>query len=473
MALPDPIDPSQNAYLSGVYQPIESQLVVEDLPVAQGAIPPDLSGCYFRNGPNPRFTPLGAYVYPLEGDGMIHAVSMADGKATYRNAFVRTPMIELEEQAGHALWPSLMKGALPDPAVVGERYAFSPRDMPAINVACHHGRLIALAETTSSYRITPFLETLDAEDFGGAFPQGAAAHPKVDPVTGELVTFTYNAEAPFLQWVVLNPDGSIKTGPHTVDVDKCYMVHDVAITETKIVLGLNPAIFDLTELLAGGSPLQWRPELGSRIALIPRDGVGPTQWFDGEAFWVWHYANAYDTPEGVEVQPVTWTHIGNDLGGVGPSHSALEVISLTDGSSAIARTSIRQQSMEFPRIDDRQIGLRHRQVAVGARGTEPVPPGSHDTVLVIDTETGAESSWRADGLLLGEPCFIPAEDGSAGYYATFATAPKDMSSYFVILPADNVAAGPVATITMPQRVPMGLHGAWVGADDLARVSTAR
>lgn len=465
MTLPPPIDITKNPHLTGAFEPIQTEIAVDDLEVVQGAIPTDLSGTYLRNGPNPRFTPLGAYVYPMEGDGMIHAITLEDGKANYRNSYVRTPMLEVEEKAGHALWPSIMSGALPGPDDVGQDLAWTFRDMPSINVACHHGTLIALAETTKSYRISPLLATLDVEDFGGAFPQGAAAHPKIDPATGELITFTYNIEAPFLQWLVLNPDGTVKSGPNTVDTGNiAYMVHDFAITKTKIVLSLNPAVLDMAAVASGGSMLQWKPDLGSKIAVIPRSGQGPTIWHDGDPFWVWHFANAFDTQEGVEVQAVTWTNLGGGLApGFAPPKAAFETITLNDRSSNIKRNSIAERPMEFPRIDDRLTGLPHRQVAVGARGTvDSLPTGAFDGVLTIDTQTGTETFYQSDGMSLGEPCFVPSPQSETdGYYVTFATKLSDMTSYFVVLASDDVSQEPIATVKIPQRVPMGLHGAWV------------
>ncbi len=472
MPLPAPIDPTTNPHLTGVFEPVQTEIFAEDLEVVQGEIPRDLDGSYLRNGPNPRFTPLGAYVYPMEGDGMIHALSLQNGKASYRNAYVRTPMLDIEEAAGHALWPSIMSGALPGPDDVGPELAWSFRDMPAINVVCHHGTLIALAETTKSYRISPQLVTGHVDDFGGAFPQGAAAHPKVDPRTGEMVTFTYNMEAPFLQWLILNPDGSVKTGPHEVDTGGvAYMVHDFAITETKIVLSLNPAVLDIAAAMNGGSPLQWKPELGSKVAIIPRSGEGAIRWYEGEPFWVWHFANAFDSDDGVELQAVTWSNLGGGLApGLPTPRAAYESIRLPSGGTQLSRTAIVERAMEFPRIDDRLIGSQHAQAAVGARGTlDDLPTGSFDGVLTVDTITGDGTFYQSDGLALGEPCFVPSPSGDrGGYYVSFAARVSDRSSYFLILPSDDVSTGPVATVKIPNRVPMGLHGAWIPTDEMPR-----
>jgi carotenoid cleavage dioxygenase-like enzyme len=54
-----------------------------------GDIPKDLNGVYLRNGHNQVHAPIGKY-HPFDGDGMIHGMHLANGKATYRNRFVRT-----------------------------------------------------------------------------------------------------------------------------------------------------------------------------------------------------------------------------------------------------------------------------------------------------------------------------------------------------------------------------------------------
>ena len=61
----------------------------DDLTVVEGEIPDDLDGVYLRNTENPVHPALKVY-HPFDGDGMLHIVGFRDGKAFYRNRFVRT-----------------------------------------------------------------------------------------------------------------------------------------------------------------------------------------------------------------------------------------------------------------------------------------------------------------------------------------------------------------------------------------------
>ncbi len=74
-----------------------------DLSIIAGRIPPELNGAYMRNGPNPLYKPI-SYSYPMDGDGMIHAVYLDNGRARYRNRFVNTHALTAERRAGRAIY---------------------------------------------------------------------------------------------------------------------------------------------------------------------------------------------------------------------------------------------------------------------------------------------------------------------------------------------------------------------------------
>jgi len=184
---PGLLDVSTEPHLQGAFAPVVDEVDVSDLSV-EGELPAEIDGDYIRNGPNPRFTPLGAYIYPLDGDGMLHRVRIRDRRASYSNRFVRTPALVAEEAAGRALWPGIAGlNYSPDADEVGADLAGTMKDLPGINVIRHAGRLLALGESCNPFLMSPQLATLGRETFGGTLPAGITAHPKVDPVTGEMV----------------------------------------------------------------------------------------------------------------------------------------------------------------------------------------------------------------------------------------------------------------------------------------------
>ena len=103
---PAPVDIAHHAHLTGAFAPQRTEVDVAGLDVI-GELPADLHGAYLRNGPNPRFDPIGHFVYPLDGDAMVHRLELDGGTARYTNRFVRTPMVVAEEKAGHAIWAGM------------------------------------------------------------------------------------------------------------------------------------------------------------------------------------------------------------------------------------------------------------------------------------------------------------------------------------------------------------------------------
>lgn len=81
-------DGDTHPYRTGPWRPQHTEYDATDLKVI-GTLPDDLNGVYLRNTENPLHEALGRY-HPFDGDGMVHAVHFHDGRADYRNRFVRT-----------------------------------------------------------------------------------------------------------------------------------------------------------------------------------------------------------------------------------------------------------------------------------------------------------------------------------------------------------------------------------------------
>src|SRR3989338_2759394 len=95
---------AKSPQLEGNFAPWRSEDNFHNLEII-GKIPADLNGVLLRNGPNPQFDPMGSYHW-FEGDGMLHAIRINDGRASYDNRWVRTKRFTLENKAGKALFAS-------------------------------------------------------------------------------------------------------------------------------------------------------------------------------------------------------------------------------------------------------------------------------------------------------------------------------------------------------------------------------
>ena len=96
-------------YRTGPWTPNTVEIDASELDLVAGEIPRELAGVYLRNTENPLFDAISGRYHPFDGDGMIHAIRFEDGKASYRNRFVKTAGLVAELEAGAALWAGILE----------------------------------------------------------------------------------------------------------------------------------------------------------------------------------------------------------------------------------------------------------------------------------------------------------------------------------------------------------------------------
>jgi carotenoid cleavage dioxygenase len=430
-------------HLRGNYAPITEEVTALDLP-ARGAIPAALRGRYVRNGPNPK---TGASPHWFLGDGMLHGVALADGRATwYRNRYVRTRAY-LEDAVAVA----------PD----------GTRDLTVglanTHVVRHAGRILALVESSFPTEVTPELDTVGCYDFGGRLATAMTAHPKTCPRTGELHFFGYSFMPPFLVYHRADADGRLVQSQQ-IDVPGPTMIHDFAITDRHVVFMDLPVVFDLELAMAGTMPYRWSDEYGARVGVMAR-GVAdaPVRWFEVAPCYVFHPLNAFEEGGAVVVDTARYEDLWRP-GETGFRAARLHRWRLDLTSGKAAEEPLDDRAIEFPRCDERRTGLGHRYGY--AVYTERSADEATGTALVkYDLRRGgAEVHDFGAGRVPGEGVFVPATPGAGedeGWVLAYVYDRARDASDLVILDASRFAAAPVATVALPQRVPFGFHGSWL------------
>ena len=223
-----------NPYLHGAYAPtVHNHSEAENLEVI-GELPTDISGAYYRNGPNPQFKPSNRY-HPFDGDGMVHGVFINDGKASYKSNMVQTKCLSIEQQEQQSVWPGVMGPfdfSLPD---------FPIKDTANTDVVLHNGKLISLWYNSGiPYTLDPHtLQNSGPLNFGSKLTRKMSAHAAVDWQTGEMFFFDYGDEPPYMTYGVANPDGTLK---HEVAIDLPgpRLPHEIAFTSNHAILHDHP-----------------------------------------------------------------------------------------------------------------------------------------------------------------------------------------------------------------------------------------
>jgi carotenoid cleavage dioxygenase-like enzyme len=445
-----------NPYLHGNYAPVLVERSDDhELPVT-GAIPPDLSGRLLRNGPNPAVIPTDETDYHwFSGDGMVHAIALSEGRAEgYRNRWVRTRALAAEVETTAPSGPT------------------EPIDGPAnTHVIRHAGTTLALVESGFPHALSPDLTRARVHDFDGALASPMTAHPKVDPLSGELIFFGYDVFGPpFLRYHVVDRHGVlVRTEP--IEIPRATMIHDFGVTSSRMVFLDLPVLFDLDLAASGRSlPFRWVPEAGARVGVLPRNGGGgDIRWIGIDPVYVFHVLNAYDQGDTVVMDVIRYDRaFDTDPGGaVASDLPVLARWTIDLAAGRVGEQRLDDVPVEFPRIDDAVAGLPHRYgycVRLGDSTDEPTQTG------LLKYDLGRDESVRFDPgphRFPGEPVFVRAVDGRGedeGWVLSVVYDATTDTSDLVILDATSFAGPPVATVHLPARVPFGFHGSWLPVD---------
>ncbi|HEY5154446.1 MAG TPA: carotenoid oxygenase family protein [Acidimicrobiales bacterium] len=453
--------------LRELFVPVVDELDAADLEVT-GSLPAGLDGSFVRNGPNPRFEPLGRY-HMFDGDGMLHAVALRDGRAVYRNRWIRTAALDAEVRVGRALYGGLGEMHFPTPDEVGDAGAM--KNPANTNLIRHAGHYLALWEGGLPTEVTAELETVGPYDFDGCLQGSFTAHPRIDPRTGELLAFAYQPFEPYLRAFQIDAGGQ---WVRAVDIDlpAPSVMHDFAITEHHLVFVQSPLVFDLVGAMEGGSPFRWEPEVGTRIGVLPRDGAGDDiRWFEIADGYVNHFWNAWEDGDTITFSGSRSSGEGYTDGKDGnadatPGLPTRFVVDLVRGRATTEQ--IDDLGGDFTRINPAYTGIRSRYHTMGAFHGRPDVIGHFDTVVQYDDVSGTRTDWYAGpGMVVGEAVFAPAPDGEAendGWLLCTLHERATGATDLAVLDARDVAGGPVATVHLPRRVPFGFHSCWFAAE---------
>ena len=468
--------PTAHPYLSNGFEPIRFECDYLDL-VVHGEIPKELRGCLYRIGPNPQYAPRGPY-NPLLADGMIHALRVDRGCVSYRNRWVRTEQWQRERAAGRSLFATSGNPRDADPLVAG----LATDGVANTNLAWHAGRLLALEEGHAPIEIDPVsLETLGAWTFDGQLPDNMAAHPKIDPDSGEMVFFANFPRRDFsgaIELYVADRAGAL-IRRQRIQAPFPSLVHDFAITRDFVIFFVCPLTVSIERVRSGGPAVAWEPERRSWIGVVPRIG-GPTdaRWAPMRASMAWHAMNAFNDDAAIYIDVCRQDAAAfPSVTGAVPEGERLRQF-LTrwrldwPDDTDIEMTRLSDIVCEYPKIDDRFCGREYRYGYVACHGGPGTGDLFHRAVGRFDHATGRMAVHHAgDTCAVSEPIFVPRDeqaDEGDGYLLTVDFDEARGASHLSIYDAQRVERGPVAQALLDHRVPMGFHGTWLGAHALAR-----
>lgn len=469
------IDDWRSGYRS---QPNEYAYEIETI---EGTIPDDLRGTLFRNGPGLLDVAGHPVHHPFDGDGMITAISIAQGKAYFRNRFVRTEGYVKEQAAGKPLYRGVFGTQKPG-GPLANAFDLRLKNIANTNVIYWGGKLLALWEAAAPHRLNPqTLETLGLDDLEGVLNPGEAfsAHPRIDPGCAltnhqpRLVNF--GVKTGLSSTVTLyefDPKGCL-VHTHCHSIPGFAFLHDFAITPNYCIFFQNPVSFNPLPYLAGlkgaAECIQFNAKQPTRAILMPRDGTSPSQTVDLPPCFVFHHANAFEKNGKLYLDSVCYQEFP-DLKGA-ENYLEADFSRIPEGQLwrfeldlATGKTQTEcliERGCEFPDLNPNYIGRPYRYLYIGAahrpQGNAPL-----QAVLKRDLVTGQDEIWSfAPRGFAGEPIFVPRPQGTTeddGWVLDLFYNAERRCSELAILDAQRISQGPVATLKLPHHVPYGLHG---------------
>jgi carotenoid cleavage dioxygenase len=446
---------TESPFLVGIHEPMRAELTLEGLAVT-GSIPPGLDGRYLRMGANPvEADPAGHHWFL--GDGMVHGIALKDGRALwYRNRWIGS---------------KLAAAALRREPAPGPRRGRN--DTVNTNVVDFGGRAFALVEA-GSFPVELLSDTLEEQrynPFDGTLDGSFTGHPHRDPLTGDYHAIAYDGGVwDAVRHVVVSKAGKVvRDVPIAVEHGPC--IHDCALTGRFVIVFDLPVTFSMRAVLGGHAfPYRWNAAHRARLGLLPRDGAASeTIWCEVDPCFVFHVANAFDRADGfVELDVIAYpTMFASDVGGL-DALGRFERWTVDPAARRVERRVTDPTPQEFPRIDERRFGQDYRFAY-----TVSVPPDGNTQLAGAtrlykhDLELGTNRVHDfGGGRVPGEFIFVPARPDAGedeGWLVGLVINTAPQTTDFTILDARCFEAAPVATITLPHRIPPGFHGNWFPA----------
>ena len=238
---------------------------------------------------------------------------------------------------------------------------------PNTHVIGHAGKTLAIVEGGPlPVELDDELNFVGTTDLGG-LPSGFSAHPKLDPVTGEIHVAAYHwpDQVDKIHYVVVDGQGAVsKSIP--IHAPKMPMIHDMALTQKYAAIFDLPVAVNIEMAMEGYAfPMAWDREYEPRVGLIPRTASTADEiiWCEVDPIWVYHPMNSYDRDDGAVVIDVCEYDTMFDSDRNGPIRDSLPRLSrwvVDPTTKKVSRETLDDVTQEFPRVSNAVATLPYR-----------------------------------------------------------------------------------------------------------------
>ncbi|HSR50379.1 MAG TPA: carotenoid oxygenase family protein [Acidobacteriota bacterium] len=445
----------------------------------EGEIPPFVKGDYYVNGPA-RFSRGGVrYRHWLDGDGMVCHLHFGSEGVRLVNRFVRTVKWEREEEAGKAIFRTFGTAFEGDQLNQRGTGLESPAN---VSVYEHGGTLLAFGEQGLPYRLQDdTLQTQGLHTFGDRLSEVTpfAAHPKIDPGTGELFNFgvAFSALRPNL--IVYRFDaqgGLVMRKRHPLDAP-CSL-HDFGLSPNHTCFYISPYVLDMQVLREGGSlidSLSFEERESGRLIVAARESGGQRADLKMGPGYCLHVINTWEEDgllhfDLVQLDEPAYPHyqempeLFNEVGLGRPVRFTLD----THTWKLVEQKQLNYElAPDFPAIDPRLTTRRYDDfwmLGISAAGNSG-RKFFDQLVRCRWSEPELEDLYQAPAkhYLGGEPIFIPDPESGNGVIICQIYDAQNRKASFALFDPLKINQGPLARLHLRHPIPPLFHASWTPA----------
>lgn len=470
----------EHFYLTGNFAPLRMEIDCPDAEV-QGKIPSAIEGIFYAPAMNNLYRPQMPYHF-FSGDGQLNAFYFENSRVRWRNRWIRTQRFKDHLAAGKSIYHGSMSATRED-MTSREGYESWKRRTHAgnTNPVFFANKLYMTWPSGLPYEVDPItLETKGMADFDGKVMNAMTAHPKIDPVTGEMLFFARSPIPPQLCYYAADRFGNI-TKVEPIEAPYSGFLHDFLITEDYAIFPLVPVTATAEKKRKAGNKnlVSWAPELHSYFGVMPRKGgSADVKWFQVEAFAQYHFWNAYNEGKKVTLLFPSFNSIyhfdeDGNAAPIEPSKLTCREVKFTLDleSGSMRREEFDDVAADYHRVDPRFIGRKWRHTYTNAWIANNRPPAAggswpQNALIHYDHVTGKKvvREFEPGTWTHPEPAFVPrsfdAPEGD-GYLLSLVYREEEDRSDIEILDTRDISAEPIATVKLPARVVFGAHGQFV------------
>lgn len=443
----------------------------------EGQVPGDLHGTFFRNGPGRQRIGDTKYGHWFDGDGMICAFSIVDGKVHFKNRYVRTPKY-VDETASQKI--EYRGFGTQRPGGLKANFLRPPANPANTSLIHHGGKLLALNEGGRPWSLDPgTLDTHGEYTYEGSLgPSNVfSAHGKVHQSTGDYINFGagvsgigWRGPKACLNIYRVNPAGKM-INKAQVPLDTFPFCHDFAMTERYAIFFLSSIVVaSIGQVVLGrrtiADQIHFDDQQNMRVLVIDLNTLEVHKQFETAPGAMIHFGNAYDDGDEIVVDGMyasdfeankTLTDVFNPDGRFGGGSYQRYRLNLHNGAMTAAQVC--DTESEFPVFNPAKTGVRN-EVTYTACSVYNGANSYFNAFQRITHDGDATVVTLPAGLYGAEPMFAPAKNAAAeddGYLLNVVYNAFDHRSELHIHRADNVE-DQLAVLKLKHHVPHQFHG---------------